>query len=129
MLKINNKTEFLNEQLEKKQNLPKEQLECKEKLQTENLKRKKNYSWKKLNKRKGSMTETWHLKVADGTRNWKDEAFTRIKIGIWMITMGHPSWWQGTLHDQVQLQKIRKTHSPRCPKIHFHRFFALNFNI
>ena len=57
LMEINNKIEFLNEQLEKEQKLRKEQLERKEKLQIEQLEKKKNCAWKKLKNSKVNLTE------------------------------------------------------------------------
>ena len=72
LIKINNKIEFLSQQLEKekkrrkehlnkKKNYEKNNLNEKKSCKLNNLKRKINYASNKLRKSKGSVTETWHL--------------------------------------------------------------------
>ena len=50
LMEINNKIEFLNEQLEKDQKLRKEQLERKEKLQIEQLEKEEKLRLEKIEK-------------------------------------------------------------------------------
>ena len=64
VMEINNKIEFLNEKLEKKEkkNYKKTQLEREEKLKIEQLEKEEKLHLENMSNSKGSLTETCYLK-------------------------------------------------------------------
>ena len=94
-----NKTEFLNEQLEKEERLGKEQLEWEENLQIKQLKKEEKVQIEQLEKEEKLHLEKIKQEQRQCDRDvafkWLDmeqqivrtKAFTRSKIGIWTVKL------------------------------------------
>ena len=97
-MEINDKIEFLNERLEKEEELRKEQLDWEEKFRIEQLQKKGNYAWEKWTRSKGSLTETWHLKGWRWNKKLKGGSFYKKK-----------NWSLSDYNLKEQKLKLKKT--------------------